>query len=182
MDTVSLFYVITGGPGAGKTTLLLELKRRGYNCVEEVARKIIREQMAVGGAALPWGGRRKYIELMLSRSVRDFAGMEDAAGLCFFDRGLPDAFAYAGLSGMAFDKAWENLTAECRYNDRVFVLPPWEEIYRRDEERRQSYGEAVETYCRIKRQYEDLGYKPVEVPRLPVSERADFVLRMSGVF
>ena len=48
-------YVITGGPGTGKTTVLRELERRGFAVEEEVARRIIREQMESGGNALPWG-------------------------------------------------------------------------------------------------------------------------------
>ena len=32
--------LITGGPGTGKTSLINELKRNGYNCSEEIVRKI----------------------------------------------------------------------------------------------------------------------------------------------
>ena len=32
--------LITGGPGTGKTSLINELKRNGYNCSEEISRKI----------------------------------------------------------------------------------------------------------------------------------------------
>ena len=45
--------VVSGGPGAGKTTLLLELERRGFCCVPEVARQIIQEQVRDEGDALP---------------------------------------------------------------------------------------------------------------------------------
>jgi len=50
-------YVITGGPGTGKTTVLRELQRRGFAVAEEVARRIIREQIDSGGAAVPWAIR-----------------------------------------------------------------------------------------------------------------------------
>ncbi|WP_435102063.1 AAA family ATPase [Arhodomonas sp. AD133] len=35
-------FVITGGPGAGKTTVLATLEERGYHCVPESAREMIR--------------------------------------------------------------------------------------------------------------------------------------------
>ncbi len=61
----SNFYVLTGGPGSGKTSVLQELERRGYICIPEVARPIIKEQISINGNALPWKNREKYSELML---------------------------------------------------------------------------------------------------------------------
>ena len=46
------YYIITGGPGAGKTTLLQELAGRGFTCIEEVARGIIKEQQSTNGQAV----------------------------------------------------------------------------------------------------------------------------------
>ena len=64
------FHIITGGPGSGKTSIIEALRERGYRCVDEVGRKIIREQVLIGGNALHWGDRAKFLELMLSRSMR----------------------------------------------------------------------------------------------------------------
>ena len=47
-------YVITGAPGTGKTTIIEHLKKIGYSCKEEISRKIISEQIAKNGEALPW--------------------------------------------------------------------------------------------------------------------------------
>ena len=52
--------------------MLQELERRGYICIPEVARPIIKEQISINGDALPWKNREKYSELMLQHSVRDF--------------------------------------------------------------------------------------------------------------
>jgi len=43
------FYVITGGPGVGKTSLVSELNKFGFLTVPEDARKIIKEQIKIGG-------------------------------------------------------------------------------------------------------------------------------------
>lgn len=172
------FYIVTGGPGVGKTTLIGELQRRGYACMREAAREIIREQVAGGGDALPWGNVREYAALMLGRSVDDYRAALQAGEFCFFDRGIPDTLGYARLTGLPLEREWEDAGRLFRYRKTVFVLPPWEEIYRPDTERRQDYAEAVETYRCLKREYRRWGYRPVEVPRLPVDLRADFVLRV----
>lgn len=177
MNAGSDFYIITGGPGAGKTTLLHELKRRGYACVREAAREIIREQMTGGGCALPWGNVRDYTALMLERSVNDYQAALQTGTLCFFDRGIPDALGYARMSGLFLEQEWIEAGQLFRYRETVFLLPPWEEIYRLDAERKQDYAEAVDTYRHLKQEYEDLGYRIVEVPCLPVDLRANFVLQ-----
>jgi predicted ATPase len=65
-----------------------------------------------------------------------------------------------------------------RYARRVFLAPPWREIYAMDAERKQSYDEAVKTYEGMARVYEDCGYEVVEIPRVTAEERADFILSM----
>ena len=72
MSTKYLPVILSGGPGSGKTTLLNELARRGYACVAEAAREIIREQTATQGDALPWKNRRRYTAIMLKRTIADF--------------------------------------------------------------------------------------------------------------
>ena len=42
------FYIITGGPGGGKTSLLESLASKGYNCIPETARQIIKERLSKG--------------------------------------------------------------------------------------------------------------------------------------
>jgi predicted ATPase len=48
------FVVISGCSGGGKSTLLAELGRRGHSIVEEPGRRIIKQELQDGGAALPW--------------------------------------------------------------------------------------------------------------------------------
>ena len=84
------FFVITGGPGVGKTTLLEALAKQGFPYVPEVAREIIREQVARNGNALPWANIPAYTHLMLSRSVESFEQHQKQESVLFFDRGIPD--------------------------------------------------------------------------------------------
>lgn len=169
------FYIFTGGPGAGKTSLLNELEARGYQCIPEVARTIIQEQVSDAGDALPWADTGKYAELMLIRSIRDFRGNSTLTTPCLFDRGIPDTLAYCTLVGQEMNKELVNEALSYRYNPIVFILPPWQEIYHTDSERKQDFQLAVETFRRIEETYSMLGYELIQVPRLPVSQRADFV-------
>jgi len=170
------FYIITGGPGVGKTTLLDELKNRGYKCVPEVARNIIKEQMDTDGDALPWGDTKKYADLMLSRSICDFERLYESDEVYFFDRGIPDTYGYEVLMGFEISRNLLDVTKKYRYNPMAFILPPWKEIYKTDNERKQDFNIAVETYHVMYKTYEALGYTPIEVPRLSISQRADFVI------
>ena len=166
------FYIITGGPGAGKTTLLEELSKYKVLCVPEVARQIIREQVEQGGRALPWDDAVQYKELMLRRSIEDYLRIDTDLPV-FFDRGIPDALAYARLIG---DISPAALADEYRCNSQVFILPPWEEIYTTDDQRKQTFEEAVDVFHRLKAEYMVCGYQVVEVPCAPARERSLFVL------
>jgi predicted ATPase len=174
----SNLVVISGGPGAGKTTLLLELERRGFCFAAEVARQIIQEQMRDGGSALPWGDREQYCRLMLERSIASYLEHAASKGTTFFDRGIPDTFCYSRLIGSPLEKEIFAACERYRYMGRVFLAPPWQEIYATDAERKQTYDEVVKTYHMMGEAYEDCGYDIVEIPRVSPSQRADFIVNM----
>ncbi|MFV0580984.1 MAG: AAA family ATPase [Parabacteroides gordonii] len=175
-------YVITGGPGTGKTSLIEELERSGFKAVEEVAREIIKEQMQQGGEALPWKDTALYTELMLERSIDSYLANAGNDGILFFDRGIPDTLAYAALIGLPDKENIEQAVAKYRYSKQVFILPPWEDIYCTDKERKQLFNEAIDTYYVMKEVYEKAGYTLIEIPKIPVTERRDFVIDSIRLF
>jgi len=167
--------VITGGPGCGKTTLLEELKRRGYPIVAEVAREMIQEQVRLGGQALPWADRELYTQLMLQRSIDSFQQHMSAVRPTFFDRGIPDTLGYARLIGLP-DASIKKACLQHRYASPVFWTPPWREIYRTDNERKQDFDEAETTANLIAAVYEECGYEVLELPKIDPASRADFIV------
>ncbi len=169
-------FVITGGPGAGKTTTLLELERLGFRHAPEVARQIIQEQMKSGGTALPWADRETYTALMLRRSIESFEEHTPAAAPLFTDRGIPDVLCYARLIGLPDTDAIEEACRLYRYASPVFMAPPWQEIYRIDDERKQDFADAERTYTLMVQVYRECSYPIVEVPKVPPVERAHFIL------
>jgi predicted ATPase len=67
-----------------------------------------------------------------------------------------------------------------RYWRRVFLAPPWREIYKIDSERKQNFDEAVRTYSLMQNTYEGCGYEVVTMPRVSVEERVEFILSDVG--
>jgi predicted ATPase len=171
------FYIITGGPGSGKSTLLDALKGKEYQCVDEVARQIIQEQMKMGGDAMHTKSQLKFRDLMLVRSIDAYIKINEATKPVFFDRGIPDLAGYSHLIKCDIPDYLQHAIESHRYNNTVFIAPPWEEIYQGDEERKQSWEEAVATYNNISRGYIECGYRLVELPRGAIEDRVDFILR-----
>jgi predicted ATPase len=145
-ETERRFFVVTGGPGSGKSSLIDRLQRDGYARSIEAGRGIIRDQVVVGGRGLPWFDPMLFAEMMLSWEMRSYHTAQRAAGPVFFDRGVPDVLGYLRLSGIPAPEHMERAAAMFRYNRRVFISPPWEEIFQQDSERNQGFDEAVRTY------------------------------------
>lgn len=174
------FFVITGGPGMGKTALIEEMAKRGYTCVPEAGRHIIIHQINIKGIALPWKSPTLFGELMFRQAHEDFLTCGEQEQPVFFDRGIPDVIGYIELCDLQPGKEMNGIVKNLRYHPIVFITPPWEEIYRNDPERKQSFSEAVETYKMMQKVYTRLGYQTVEIPRGPLTDRADFLIKIIG--
>lgn len=177
-NSTERFYVITGGPGVGKTTLIEGLRDLGFNTIDEDARKIIKNQVEIQGQGLPWKNKELYAQLMLEESMKsyDTVRLDSTPQITFFDRGVLDALCYIKMEEIAVPEQWRERTASYRYNNSVFILPPWREIYTQDTERKQSWEEAVSTFQKMKQIYLDFGYTVVEVPKVTIEERIQFIV------
>jgi predicted ATPase len=171
---VDHFVVISGCSGGGKSTLLAELSRRGYAVVSEPGRRIVREELECGGSALPWVDGAAFVRRAIEMALADRARAGALEGWVFFDRGLIDAAA--ALQHVTGEQVLDPLRRSHRYHRRVFLAPPWPEIYEPDPERRHGLDAARAEYARLLEAYPSLGYDVVLLPRVKVSERADFVL------
>ena len=176
MTTPSRNFVITGTSGTGKTTLIEHLRGLGYVIFDEPTRVILNEQMAVNGAGVPSKNPQLFLDLMLQYCVRciDQARMP-RPGNIFFDRGIPDIVAYAirfGVSPAPFITAARLHT----YNSRVFVLPPWREIFVTDNLRGKTFEEYSAFHDHIVHAYQEQGYQLIDVPLMSVEDRVSFVL------
>lgn len=180
IETRSNFFVITGASGSGKSSIIAALRSRGYVCVEEIGRQVVKDQLVAGSDATPWQNGERFMELVLARSIEAFRAISERTAPVFFDRSIPECIGSALVAGVAPAEHRLRATREHRYNRTVFVTPPWPEIYEVDAERRHSFDEGVEYHRAELMSYVACGYQLVEVPKAPVEARVEFILEQVG--
>jgi predicted ATPase len=168
------FVVISGCSSGGKSTLLTELSLRGYATVEEPGRRIVKEELLGDCRALPWVDEVAFARRTIALAIADLAEAGVHGGWVFFDRGLIDAAA--ALQHLTGEPALAMALQRHRFHHRVFLAPPWPEIWVAYTERRHGFDAAVAEYRRLIEVYPALGYEVTILPRTSVSERADFVM------
>jgi len=170
MDNLIL---ISGCSGGGKSTLLAALGARGHHVVEEPGRRIVAEEQARGGHALPWKDMDAFLHRTLDLAIADHDAAHALDGPVFFDRGVVDALiALQHLTGEALDAR----ARQYRYAETVFLTPPWPEIFVTDAARRHGLPEAEAEYDRLLNSFPALGYRMILLPKAPVEARVDFLL------
>ena len=172
MESTPPWYVLTGGPCAGKTTTIDELARRGHPVLAEPARLIIDEKLAAGHTIQEIVGNTDWLPSVVRRAHAQ-ESLVPKDELFFFDRAMPDSLAYYKLSNRPVDEFFVRAMSEIRYR-KVFLLDLVD--YRTDEARSETPEQAMIIHGQIREAYIDQGYEIVEVPVMPVSERADFIL------
>ena len=125
-----------------------------------------------GGTALPWVDGIAFARRVITMALADRAAAYSLDGWVFFDRGLIDAAS--ALQHLTGEPALATLGQVNRYHRRVFLTPPWPEIYRTDPERRHGLDMALAEYSRLLQIYPSLGYEVSILPKVGVEERADF--------
>lgn len=166
------WYVLTGGPCAGKTTTLEELAKRGYPVLAEAARIYFEEGLADGKTIDElreghWLQRIAQLKWDMEKAVPDDQ-------VFFFDRGIPDSVAYyKTFGGVGPDDLLRAAMADVRYR-KVFLLDLID--FEKDAARTETPEEAMILHGLIREAYLDQGYEVIEVPVIPVVERADYIL------
>jgi predicted ATPase len=173
------FVLLSGCSGGGKSTLLEELRGRGHPVVEEPGRRIVKQELERGGDALPWIDAAAFARRAIQLALSDRERARNQRGWIFFDRGLIDAVS--ALEELTGEGMLSVFGAEHRYHRKVFLAPPWPEIYQGDTERRHGFEAGVAEFERLQRVYPALGYEVIMLPKVTVDQRADFVLaELSG--
>lgn len=175
--TKANYFILTGAMGAGKSAVLDRLRTRGHWCVDDPARQILKEQRSIGGSGVPETDAALFNQLMLSRAIYLYQSNAQAHHPMVFDRGIPDLIAYADLFGLN-TAVYERAASTYTYNRIVLYFAGWREIYTPDDERKMDFEAATrfgETAAGI---YRQLGYKTIEVPRVPLEDRIQIVVEV----
>lgn len=168
--------VITGGPGTGKSSLIEELIAKGFTCMPEISRTITREAQESGIDQLFLKDPLLFSQLLLEGRIGQYTkASESKSTPVFFDRGIPDIFAYMEFFGSEIPDEFIDSSMGYRYT-RVFMLPPWKAIYKTDNERYESFPQAMRIYDHLKQAYSKVNYSVVTVPQGSIHERVDYIL------
>ena len=168
--SLPLRAVITGGPGAGKSTLLAALADDGFATFPEVARNILQAQ---GGMALRANDPEEFAAAMLN--AEQAAWFAARQGWSIYDRGFADIAGFLELESITVFKDVDNACRYLRYSGPIFRAPPWRAIYSTDEERIQSWEQAVESDLAVCAAWHTYGYDLVDLPLVSVPDRVQFV-------
>ena len=168
--------VITGGPGTGKSSIINRLEEKGEKCLHEISRQVTLEAQKEGIDQLFLEQPLLFSEKLLEGRLNQYLeAKEYKSDHIFIDRGLPDVVAYMDYFDTNYPEIFNKTCQNNRY-DLIFILPPWKEIYISDNERYESYEEALKISSYLYSTYRRYGYDPIEVPKLSVEERTSFIL------
>ena len=181
--------VITGGPSVGKTSLIKSLEELDYTCFPEVIREFTSEESKnkdyetlTSNPIVFADDSLAFNKRLLAGRAQQYEAAEKMVGkLAFFDRGLPDVLAYMDLFDQPYGEDFIKACTSMPY-DKVFILPPWKEIYSNDEGRFETYTEGEHLYQHLTNRYAAFGYDPVVVPTGSITERLDFIFNCLSEF
>ncbi|MCV9929034.1 ATP-binding protein [Flavobacterium sp. LS1R49] len=168
--------VIIGGPGTGKSTIIDGLVADGYCCYPEISRQVTLEAQKQGIEQLFLEKPLLFSEKLLEGRIKQFENAkQEPSEVVFIDRGIPDVVAYMDYIGDDYPDHFKTACEECKYS-KIFLLPPWEEIYMSDGERYENFEQAKTIYSHLVETYRKYGYELIEVPKDTVSNRILYIL------
>lgn len=174
--------IITGCSGGGKSTLIDKLRSMGYTTMPEAGRIIVKEQMTIVSDKLPQTDPIGFCHLLIEKSLelyKDAAQIKYAKdNVIFFDRSFLDAVSYYQTYAKINVDFYNELIDQFKFNNPVFMTPPWKEIFSEDAERKHSYEAAVSEYDRLKQFYPEQGYTVTDIPKISIEKRLKFIFSL----
>jgi predicted ATPase len=165
--------VITGGPSSGKTSVIEEFAKRGYPTEPEVARDLIESRLKLGERIEDVRSRSEWLQNEILRLKLEHGRQQDPEKRVFLDRGIPDSLTYFRIAGLD-TAAVKEASLEFHYHD-VFIFDLLSLV--RDGIRTESDIMAGQIDIALEKDYRDIGYSPIRVPVMPITDRADFILQ-----
>lgn len=167
--------LLIGGPSSGKTTLINHLEEEGFICYPEISREVTLKAREQGVDQLFLTNPMLFSEMLLDGRIEQFESALKEEKTVFIDRGIPDVLAYMDFIGDTYPEKFIKACEKYKY-DKIFLLPPWEEIYTSDNERYESYEEAMRIHDFLVDTYTKYGYQLTEVPKVSVENRYQFIM------
>jgi predicted ATPase len=175
-----MVYVITGGPGFGKTTLINLLSTLNFPVGREAARELLFSSGSENEPDTVFHFPGDF-ERKIAMDRLHFLLETAPDSIAFADRGLPDQIAYSWYKKNDPSPFIEEIVKTNKYAPYVFITPPWKEIYRKDQVRKENFEEALAIHDQIVRAYLKYGYKIVNLPLVNPESRVQFILNFLDI-
>ena len=144
--------------------------------MEEISRQITLEAQEKGIEQLFLEDPLLFSEhLLLGRQKQFLEADTLQEEIVFFDRGLPDVVAYLDYLESSYPDSFKTVCSQHIY-DKVFILKPWKAIYEQDNERYETFEQALVLHDFLVKTYTGYGYSIINTPYGTVDERMDFIL------
>jgi predicted ATPase len=167
--------VLIGGPGTGKTSVLNALKEKGFFCFDEVSRAVTLKAQEKGIEQLFLTEPLLFSEMLLKgREEQYLNAKKRRENIIFFDRGIPDVYAYLNYFKTDYPSFFVDKSKEYKY-DVIFHFSPWEAIHITDNERYETFEESLQIDKFLVEAYSELGYKIINVPFGSLDERTNYI-------
>ncbi|MDD5149539.1 MAG: ATP-binding protein [Flavobacterium sp.] len=168
--------VIIGGPGTGKSTIIEGLIKKGYCCYPEISRQVTLDAQKEGIEQLFLENPLLFSELLLEGRKKQYQNaVNEPDKIVFIDRGIPDVLAYMHFIGDTYPNYFDEACKNHLYT-KIFILPPWEEIFTSDKQRYENFEQAQHIDIHLMETYKKYGYELIEVPKDSVDNRILFIL------
>ena len=142
----------------------------------------MKEQLKLNSDITPWKNPKLFCEKLIERSVLAYHQAQKIITAkdqtIFFDRCFLEGISYYQTLIIEDSNKYDHILQELRYYPTILMTPPWKEIYCQDDERKHSFEEAVVEYERLLKAYPQYGYQILEIPKVSVKERFQFVVSM----
>lgn len=170
-------YVLTGTPGAGKTAILRLLESNGHVVVEEAATDVIALNTALG-LEQPQHNRAFIDKIVTLQRQRQHAVHAAKSTTVFFDRSPVCTLALSRYLGLTLSRVLgrevDRVVAEGVYETTVFFIRN-QGFVEATAARRISFEDSLVFERFHEQAYRDLGFRLVEVPAGPLTDRVAVV-------
>ena len=164
------WIIITGEPRSGKSTLIDRLAFEGYRICPEISRIIIDD----------YNSKEKeldyytdYFEKLILKEKISAETRFKPEEYVFWDRGIIDSIAFSRLYRRNLDdEIKSSLIFHYQYIFYLDELPVYQPDYATQEDKKSAslLGKLIINA------YSELGYSPINVPKMDIESRAQFIL------
>lgn len=168
------WIVVTGAPCSGKTTTLKYLSEKGYIINPDISREYIASCIEKG--IDNYDIRKDEVKLQeeIFKLMIENAMSLDPKKTIFLDYALPDNIAFHNVSNIKISNEIIQSANKFRYKT-VFIFEPLEII--EDDVRIEDSDYQLSIDKELKMIYRSLNYEYFIIPKLPIGERANMILK-----